>query len=234
MAVYAYIRVSTEHQVAHGEGLAIQRDKILAFAVSRGLEVEEFFTDPAESGATPLEDRPAGRTLLSVLREGDMVILARLDRAWRSLLDAEGTISKWNREGVQLHILDFPVDLSTPFGKVVFQVMAAFAEFERSVIAERIRAGVRAAVVKRGGKWGPVAPYGWRRCKGPEGPQDEPDEKEQEILAVAAEIRASGLGRLGVARGLNALGYTSRNGEPWTEDSVRRAFYRTGAAERGT
>lgn len=233
MTVYGYARVSSETQAEHGQGLPIQRDKIHAYAFSKSLDVDSVFTDAAESGATPLQDRPAGRTMLSVLKKGDHVIMASLDRAWRSLIDAEGTLSRWQEQGITPHILNLPVDLSTPLGRLFFQLLAIFAQFERTVIAERIKSGVRAAIVRRGGQWGPACAYGWKRPKVSGDPLI-PVEEEQETIRHARALQQAGVGRLEISRRLNQEGLADRRGNPWTESSVRRCLLRRDPRPRGS
>lgn len=221
--IYGYVRVSSETQVRDGHGLEVQRDKIHAYALSRGLDVEEVYTDAAESGSTPLDDRPAGRTLLSVLKPGDHVIVSSLDRAWRSLIDASTTLSTWRNQKVTVHILNMGIDPSSPMGTLFFHLLAAFAEFERALIQERITSGVRAAIVRRGGQWGPNAPYGWRRVPGAP-PVEVPEE--QEVLALVRTLRRD-LGpnnHAEMARVLNRRGILNRAGKPWNRGSVEKTF----------
>lgn len=217
MTVYGYTRVSSPTQVKYGQGLEIQTETIKRYCLSKDLDLEEVFTDPAEHGSTPLDDRPAGRAMLSVLQRGDHVVVANLSRAWRSVIDAVGTVQRWEKQGVTTHLIDLGIDLSTPTGRLLFTVVAAVAEFERTIIRERIRAGVRAAIAKRNGLWGPTVRYGWQRDD-----QDRivPNQEEQAINSLVRTFLAEGASRLRIARRLNKLGLHSRNGQPWTKDSV--------------
>jgi DNA invertase Pin-like site-specific DNA recombinase len=223
VSVYAYTRVSTEIQL-EGAGLAIQRDKILAHSLAKGLEVTEFFSDDAQSASTPLADRPGGAALLLALRPGDHVIMASLDRAWRSIADATKTLQVWKKQGIVIHILNMPVDLSTPLGELVFGILACVAQFERAMIAERIGNGVRAAVAARGGRWGRQAAYGWRWTPDDqENPREEIPE-EQEVLRLAKTLADAGHGRGSIAIYLNNRGFRTRSGQAWTKGAVDRSL----------
>ena len=223
MNVYGYIRVSTELQLK-GAGLEIQRDKIQAHALSKGLDITETFTDPAESACVPLAERPGGAGLLLALRPGDHVIVASLDRAWRSIADATRTFAVWKKQGIVIHILNLPVDLTTPLGELVFSILAAVAQFERAMIAERIGNGVRAAVAARGGRWGRHAAYGWRWTPDDQDAPREPIPEEQEVLRLAALLAAEGHGRAAIARFLTSRGFKTRSGTYWTPGSVGRSL----------
>jgi DNA invertase Pin-like site-specific DNA recombinase len=223
VSVYGYIRVSTEVQLK-GAGLEIQRDKIQAHALSKGLEITEMFTDPAESASVPLADRPGGAALLLALRPGDHVIVSSLDRAWRSIADATRTFAVWKKQGIVIHILNLPVDLSTPLGELVFSILAAVAQFERAMIAERIGNGVRAAVAARGGRWGVNARYGYRWTPDHYDNPTEEVPEEQEVLRLAKSLAEAGHGKHSIALYLTARGFRTRSGAPWTPGSVGKSL----------
>lgn len=216
--VYGYVRVSTEAQAKHGHSLGNQARQIDAYCMSKDLELEDTFTDAAETAATPLIDRPAGREMLSLLQPGDHVVITKLDRAWRSVLDAEGTLSDWRDREITPHILNLPVDFSTPMGRFFFTLLAAFAEFERTVIAERIREGVRAKIAKTG-RCGGVPRYGWVADE--EG-RIIADADEQAVMAVAVSLRSQGMSQRKIARQLSKGGYRNRLGEPFLYPHVRK------------
>lgn len=229
MTAYGYARVSSEGQV-EGSSLTTQRARILAWG-----PVEHVFTDPAESAATPLGERPEGRRLLAKLQPGDTVVVTKLDRAWRLARDCLSTVEAWEAQGIRLVILDLGVDTGTPMGKFFLTVAAAFAELERGLINERIRSGVAEAVQARE-SWGPVAPYGWRKVssgKGPAGGRVEEVPREQEALEAARRLRARGVPWEAVLASLNDSGLTRRAGLPWTHrGDLARALRRDEAIKR--
>jgi DNA invertase Pin-like site-specific DNA recombinase len=106
----------------------------------KGWAVTEMFVEAGVSGSVPLADRPEGARLLSGLRSGDIVISAKLDRAFRSAADALGTLEQLKDDKVSLHLIDLGGDVcGNGISKMVFTILAAVAEGERDRIRERIR-----------------------------------------------------------------------------------------------
>jgi DNA invertase Pin-like site-specific DNA recombinase len=136
-----YARVSSL-----GQSLAVQREKLLA----AGVEVEHLYEEKV-SGAT--RQRPALRECLRYVRDTDVLLVTRLDRLGRSLLDLCIIVAELERKGTQLKVLDNSFDTTTAQGRLHFQIAAAFAEFERTLIKERQQEGIVAAK-KRGVKFG--------------------------------------------------------------------------------
>lgn len=146
-----YIRVSTEEQVASGAGLAAQRAAILGEAERRGWKLLEMIEDAGFSGSTL--NRPGIAIALQTLkdRRADALVVAKLDRLSRSMLDFAGLMQRSTKEGWALVALDLGVDTSTPAGEAMANVLATFAQFERRLIGQRTkdalaakrRAGVR-------------------------------------------------------------------------------------------
>ena len=92
-----------------------------------------------------IADRPELTKAIDVLREGDTLIIWRLDRLGRSLKDLINWISYLEKEGIALNSLQESIDTSTSTGKLVFHIFGALAEFERNLIRERTQAGLIAA-----------------------------------------------------------------------------------------
>jgi putative DNA-invertase from lambdoid prophage Rac len=140
MTVYGYGRVSTAEQAANGDSLATQEQQIRGYSMMKGWDVAKFFIDGGVSGSVPLADRPEGRRLLEIVRNGDIVITAKLDRAFRSAADALGTLEALKDQGVGLHMIDLGGDVcGNGISKLVFTILSAVAENERDRIRERIR-----------------------------------------------------------------------------------------------
>ena len=162
MAVYGYSRVSSVEQV-DGGSLEEQARKIGGVALLRGVVVGRMFTDAGVSGSVALEERPAGRELVQLLKRGDVLIVAKLDRAFRNAADALSRADAWKRQGVRLVVADMGTDAVTDNGaaKMFFGMLALVAEFERDRIRERTAEG-RASKRARGGHIGGRAPFGYR------------------------------------------------------------------------
>ena len=141
MNVIGYSRVSTEEQATSGLGLEDQRRHIAGDADRRGWTVE--WIEDAGYSAKDL-NRPGISTALSLLREGSAqaLVVAKLDRLSRSLMDFAGLMDRSHREGWALVALDLGVDTSTPQGEMMANVLATFAHFERRLIGERTRAAL--------------------------------------------------------------------------------------------
>src|SRR5262249_13757265 len=99
----SYIRVSSEEQADSGLGLEAQRQRIAAYCAMKGLNLAEAFEDPAISAGKPLASRPAGCKLLAAAKKGKaVVVVAKLDRLFRSVADAANVIAEFDKKGIQL------------------------------------------------------------------------------------------------------------------------------------
>lgn len=126
-----YARVSTIDQ-----NLALQLDAL------KKAGCEKIFEDKASGGKV---DRPGLQTVLEFAREGDTVLVWRLDRLGRSLKHLIEMVTQLNERGVGFRSLQEAIDTTTSGGKLVFQIFGALAEFERNLIRERTQAGLEAA-----------------------------------------------------------------------------------------
>src|SRR5215203_1451128 len=158
--VALYLRVSSEEQ-RDRETIEIQREFLQEYCRLYGLEVAEIYKDDGVSGTIPLHERPAGRRLLEDAREGKFgtVIVYRLDRLGRSLLVIVDAHDRLETSGVSLRSATEPIDTSNPGGRLIFQMLASFAEYERGTIRERTQAGLHRAL--RNGKHAGRIPYGY-------------------------------------------------------------------------
>lgn len=138
-----YVRVSTDRQTIDN-----QIAKLTEVAKARGWEIIATFSDAGISGSKGRKDRPGLDTMLKEAQRHkfDILMTWAIDRVGRSLVDLLGTIQHLEACKVDLYIDQQQLDTSTPTGKLMFQVCGAFAEFERSMIRERVHAGLRRAV----------------------------------------------------------------------------------------
>lgn len=148
--VYGYARVSTKGQAKDGNSLEAQI-KILE---ENG--AEKIYTDSFTGTKT---DRPQFTELLNNIKEGDKLIVTKLDRFARTARDGMETIQKLMNNGVVVHVLNMGLIDNTPTGKLIAQVMLAFAEFERDMIVERTQEGKAIARQKVGYKEGRPQKY---------------------------------------------------------------------------
>jgi DNA invertase Pin-like site-specific DNA recombinase len=203
MRAIGYVRVSTTEQGESGAGLAAQRAAIQAEAARRGWAIE--WIEDVASGRDL--KRPGMQTALDAMANGeaDVLAVAKLDRLSRSLLDFAGLIERATREGWSLVSLDPAVDLTTPSGRLLANVMMSFASFEREIIGQRTREGLaakRAAGVRLG----------------------RPLSLDPAVRERIRTLRVANVSNAEIARRFNHEGVPTAQGAPtWTRASVRAA-----------
>jgi DNA invertase Pin-like site-specific DNA recombinase len=139
-----YSRVST----LHGQDPELQLRELREYAAARGWTVIGEYTDTGVSGSK--ESRPGLNQLMADAhrRKFDAVLVWKLDRFGRSLRHLVNALAELEARGVAFISLRDNLDLSTPSGRLMFQIIGAMAEFERSLIQERVKAGLRNARAK--------------------------------------------------------------------------------------
>jgi DNA invertase Pin-like site-specific DNA recombinase len=151
-----YLRVSTIEQTT-----ANQERELRAVAERMGCEIAKVYKDHGISGAKGREKRPAFDALCrdATKREFDVVMAWSVDRLGRSLQDLVAFLSELHALRIDLFLHQQGLDTTTPAGKAMFQMMGVFAEFERAMIQERVRAGL-ARAKSEGKRLGrpPIAP----------------------------------------------------------------------------
>jgi len=142
--VALYCRVSTNH----GQDPELQLQELREYAASRGWKIMQEYVDQGVSGSK--DSRPALNRLMSDAhqRKIDAVLVWKLDRFGRSLRHLVNALAELEALGVAFISLRDNLDLSTPSGRLMFQIIGAMAEFERSLIQERVKAGLRNAKAK--------------------------------------------------------------------------------------
>lgn len=140
-----YLRVSTDSQSVENQRQALQE-----VADRSGWSVVHIFADEGISGAKGRDQRPGFDALLKAVarREVDMVAAWSVDRLGRSLSDLVGFLGDLQAQGCDLYLHQQALDTSTPSGRMMFGMLGVFAEFERSMIAARVRAGQARARAK--------------------------------------------------------------------------------------
>jgi DNA invertase Pin-like site-specific DNA recombinase len=138
--VAIYLRVSTDTQTTEHQRLELER-----VATSSGWDVVQVYEDAGISGAKGRDKRPAFDQLCkdATRRQFDVVMSWSVDRLGRSLQDLLGFLNELHAVNIDLYLHQQGVDTTTPAGKAMFQMMGVFAEFERAMISERVKAGLR-------------------------------------------------------------------------------------------
>ena len=142
-----YLRVSTQDQTTSNQEHELRRA-----AERASWQVAKVYKDHGISGAKGRNGRPAFDMLCrdAAKRQFDVVMAWNVDRLGRSLKDLVAFLSELHALGIDLFLHQQGLDTTTPAGKAMFQMLGVFAEFERSIIQERVRAGLQRA--KREGK----------------------------------------------------------------------------------
>ncbi len=142
MQVALYGRVSTD-----GQSVNAQLAELREVAERRGWEIVHEYTDKGISGAKGRDQRPALDAILKAATRGevDMVAAWSVDRLGRSLQHLVAGLADLQASGVGLYLHKQALDTSTPSGRAMFGMLAIFAEFERELIQERVRAGMKVA-----------------------------------------------------------------------------------------
>ena len=143
--VAVYARVSTSN---HGQDVTLQTRELREYCERRGFEIVGEYTDIGVSGSK--DSRPELNRLMADAKQRrfDAVCVWKLDRFGRSLRHLVNALADLESLGVSFASLKDNLDLSTPSGRLMFQIIGAMAEFERSLIQERVRAGMRNAKAK--------------------------------------------------------------------------------------
>jgi DNA invertase Pin-like site-specific DNA recombinase len=138
--VVGYVRVSTEEQAESGLGLEAQRNAVRAECERRGWQLREMFEDRSASGRSLMGRRGLIGALHAVESgQAKGLVVAKLDRLSRSLLDFAQLMERARSKGWALVALDLGVDTTTPSGEMLANVLAVFAQFERRLIGQRTR-----------------------------------------------------------------------------------------------
>ncbi|MGG3912421.1 recombinase family protein [Rossellomorea vietnamensis] len=143
---YGYARVSTVSQDLESQ--------------VQTLKAEGCKTIFSEKFTGTKSERPKFQELLSLLSEGDTLIVTKMDRFARSTSDAIETVKKLFKKGVRVHVLNMGIVEDTPTGRLIFNIMSSFAEFERDMIVERTQEGKAIARQKENFREGRPNKYG--------------------------------------------------------------------------
>ena len=232
MRAVGYVRVSTEGQNGGDSfGLETQRDAIMNYCASNGVELIQIYEDPAFSGSLPPLERPGLHALLEALKAGDVkqVIVTRLDRLARDTMLSLWLMKEIKKLGAELVSIAEPGRWEDPTQKLLLTMVAAFAEFEKSLITSRLSSG-RKTKARQGGYAGGKAPIGY---KASEETKPFPWMKRRPALCAGSLIcamRSPKLHLKKIADILNTEGCTTKEGKPFHPMQIkrildRRAFY---------
>jgi len=216
----AYLRVSTEKQADHGVSLEAQRAKVAAYAQLYELELVDVVVDAGASAKTL--EREGLQRALAMLRAGraDALLVVKLDRLTRSVRDLGDMVEEYFASGRwALLSVGEQVDTRTAAGRLVLNVLASVAQWEREATGERTSAAMR-HMAASGEYTGGHARFGQRVAA--DGVHLEPDLTEQTVLAAVRSARAAGASLRAIAARLAADGVVGRAGRPFGPGQIRQ------------
>ena len=161
------------------------------------LTIDRHFVERGVSGSLPLDERPEGKALLTIIKPGDVIITPKLDRMFRSALNALDVLEGLKAKGTSLHMIDLGGDVTgNGISKLVFTILSAVAEAERDRIRERIT-DVKPDQKTRGRFLGGRRPFGYQ--VGKDG-SPKPLEDERKALRSMQRMQKAGKSLLTIAQ----------------------------------
>jgi site-specific DNA recombinase len=163
MRAALYIRVSTDEQSKEGYSLDAQLDKLNAFCYSQGWLAAKLYREEGQSAKDM--NRPQLKKLLRELDDIDVVLVYKLDRLSRSVADINNLLQTFEKYNVSFKSSTEPYDTTTSQGKLLINIFASLAQFEREQLAERVNMGMTKKA-ELGERNGGRAPFGYRLIEG--------------------------------------------------------------------
>ena len=217
--VFGYCRVSSSQQVEDGVSLEAQRAKIEAYCLVNGLEVAGLFVDAGLSGKRA-DNRPElQKALAAATKDKGILVVYSLSRLARSTKDTIVIGEALAKAGADLVSVSEKIDTTSAAGKMVFQMLAVLAEFERNQISERTKMALQ--YKKSEGKRIGQIPFGSTLSE--DGETLVPNVREQNVIELMLLFRQSGLSFSKIAGILNKKQIPTKeaNGQ-WASSTVLR------------
>ena len=215
MRAIGYIRVSTEDQARGGVSLDFQEEKIRAYCVAKDWDLITMFRD--EGCSAKDLNRPGMQEILKGCRkkEFDVVVILKLDRLTRSVKDLGYLVEDvFNKCNVAFSSLQDNFDTCTANGRMVMNILATIAQWERDIISERTRDAMQ--FMKNGLKLVGAVPYGFDSSDG----ELSPNSEEMEILRNVFKLRRKRKSYQKISDYLNRKKVPSKNGGKWYPKTV--------------
>lgn len=221
--VIGYIRVSTTDQKDNGVSLDDQRTRIEAWCISQGHKLLNIYEDH-KSGSN-IKNRKAFNDAIEATKKDMYFVVIKLDRFSRSLSDTVMVANKLKNRGATLVSITENFDTRSPIGKVVFAILASFAEFERDMIVKRTRDALRFKKEK-GERLGSL-PFGYKVDIDGDGKKLILDDDEQDIISTIHDLRCGGWSMQKIADQLNADGLLTSKGKQWKYQYINNVLKKT-------
>ena len=223
----AYIRVSTEDQATDGVSLDAQRAKIEAWCLVNDMTLGQVFVDAGLSGKRA-DNRPQLQAALStVCNDGGVLVVYSLSRLARSTKDTIIIGERLDKAGADLVSLTEKIDTTSAAGKMVFRMMAVFAEFERDLVSERTCSAM-AHKKSKGERVGTV-PFGYDLAA--DGVTLVENADQLRAIELIHNLKETGYSLRAIAEALDAAGIATANGKgSWKHSTVKSILSRSKAA----
>ncbi|MCX6356165.1 MAG: recombinase family protein [Candidatus Aureabacteria bacterium] len=210
MHISIYVRVSTEDQAKEGYSLDVQMEYLETFAKREGYEVFKVYCDDGVSAYSTR--RPALQELIAdaKAKKFALVLVYKIDRFSRNLKDLLNLVDELSDYGVGFKSVTEPFDTTTSAGKLMFQQLGSFAEFERNRIAERVFPGMVKGVQQGNWQGARYAPYGYKYAK--ERKLLEIDEQEAKVVKLIYTMSLCDKSIFAITEYLTRKGYRNREG----------------------
>lgn len=208
MTAVGYVRVSTEDQAKEGVSLDNQKSKIMAYCQLKDLELREVIEDAGISAKNLRREGVQKVLRLARRKEIDAVVVYKLDRIFRSTVDALETTKAFDKWGVSFHSIEETLDTRSAMGRFFFTLTAALAEMERRLIGERTKAAL-AHKRSKSEKTGGDIPFGYDLT--PEGLLTK-NEGEQRVIRFIRKIHGQGFSLRRICSELEREGYKTKRG----------------------
>ena len=220
---FSYLRVSGKGQI-DGDGFPRQRDAVGRYARKHQLELVQEFCDGGVSGATDTFDRPGLTELFVAIKANGVrtVLIERPDRLARKLMVGEVILAEFRRLGVKVISAESGADLTIdedtdPERTLIRQMLGVIAQWEKSVIVQKLRAA-RVRMRRTEGRCEGRKPYG-------------ANDDEQRVLTLMRQWKSEGLALRAIADRLNSEGYKTRSAKAgketkWHAQAIQRILAR--------
>ena len=222
--VYGYLRVSTSRQSEEGISLDSQRARIEAYCLAHGLELAGIWTDAGISGKSTHNRPQLAAAMDECCKAGGVLVTYSLSRLSRSVKDTIALSERLQKSGCDLVSLSEAIDTTTAAGRLMYQLMAVFSEFERAQISERVTAAMD-HVRSQGGFLGET-PYGFDKA----GDKIVANDDEQEAIQLIQSLRDKGYSLRAIAAELDAEAIPAKKGGRWNPMTVRNILKRNANA----
>jgi site-specific DNA recombinase len=224
MKAIGYVRVSTERQAQEGISLEAQQAKIRAWCEANGHELVEVYVDAGISGRS-MKSRVGLQNALDALKKDQVLVTYSLSRLARSLKDALVITEQIGRKKATLTSLSEQIDGTSAAGRMMMQMMLAFAEFESAVISERTTTAMQHKKAT-GQQYCHQTPYGFEAIEG----RLVEVKREADVVAEIQAARNAGITLQAIADDLNGRGIPTKKGKQWQPATVHLLLKRSSLA----